>query len=74
MLETITNGIKTATTVGIQFIALAIILQIIFGGNVPFIGGDVVGTIIGIVNQLGAQGLVGLVAAVVLFKIFEGNK
>jgi len=70
MVKQITGWMKDATEVGVSFIALAIVLQIIFGGTVPFVGGDIIGTITGIVAQLGAQGLVGLVAAAVLYKIF----
>jgi len=73
MLKEVTGWIKAATEVGVSLIALAIVLQIIFGGTVPFVGGDIIGTITGIVAQLGAQGLVGLVAAGVLYKIFTKN-
>ena len=69
MLDQIKGWMKEATEIGIALISLAIVLQIIFGGTVPFIGGDVIGTITGIVAQLGSQGLVGLVAAAILYKI-----
>jgi hypothetical protein len=71
MLDKIVGWIKAGTDAGIALIALTIVLQIIFGGTVPFIGGDIIGTITGIVAQLGAQGLVGLVAAAVLYKLFN---
>ena len=70
MLDKINNWIKAGTETGVALIALAIVLQVIFGGTVPFIGGDIIATITGIVAQLGAQGLVGLVAAAVLYKLF----
>lgn len=69
MMEQIKGWMKEATEVGISLIALAIVLQIIFGSVVPFVGGDIIGTITGIIATLGAQGLVGLVAAAVLYKI-----
>lgn len=71
MLKDIVGWIKAGTEAGVALIAFAIVLQVIFGGTVPFVGGDVIGTITGIVAQLGAQGLVGLVAAAVLYKIFK---
>lgn len=71
MLKQVVGWISEATQAGVALIALAIVLQVIFGGTVPFIGGDIIGTITGIVAQLGAQGLVGLVAAAVLYKIFN---
>jgi hypothetical protein len=48
---------------------LANVLQVVFGGFVPFLGGDVIGTIIGIVHQLGDAGLVGLISAAILWKL-----
>ena len=69
MLDQVKGWMKEATEIGVALIALTIVLQVIFGGTVPFIGGDVIGTITGIVAQLGSQGLVGLVAAAILYKI-----
>jgi len=71
MLKQVVGWMKEATEAGVALISLAIVLQIIFGGTVPFIGGDIIGTITGIVATLGSQGLVGLVAAAVLYKIFQ---
>ena len=71
MLDKIVGWMKDATEAGVALIALAIVLQVIFGGAVPFIGGDIIGTITGIVAQLGSAGLVGLIAAAILYKIFN---
>jgi hypothetical protein len=71
MLQNVVSWTKQLTEAGVAIIALAIVAQIIFGAAVPFIGGDIIGTITGIVATLGAQGLVGLVAATVLYKIFQ---
>ena len=70
MLDKILSGVRGATEAGVSLIGLAIVLQVVFGGSVPFLGGDVIGTIIGIVSQLGAAGLVVLISAVVLWKLF----
>ena len=71
MLDKITSGVSAATAVAMSLIGLAIMLQIVFGGSVPFLGGDVIGTIIGIVSQLGDAGLVGLISAAVLWKLLS---
>ena len=71
MLDKILRWVSGATEAGISLIALAIVLQIIFGGTVPFLGGDVVGTVIDLISQLGNAGLVGLIAAVLLWKLFD---
>jgi hypothetical protein len=71
MLDKITSGVAAATAIGISLISLAIVLQVVFGGSVPFLGGDVIGTIIGIVHQLGDAGLVGLISAGILWKLLS---
>ena len=71
MLDKILRWVSGATEAGVSLIGLAIVLQVVFGGSVPFLGGDVIGTVIGIVGQLGAAGLTGLIAAAVLWKLFD---
>lgn len=70
MFDTIIDSFKKLTEAGLALIALAIVLQVIFGGSVPFVGGDVIGTITVIVDKLGAQGLVGLAAVAVIYSLF----
>jgi len=70
MLDQIVKWMKAGTEAGITLIALAIVLQVIFGSVVPFVGGDVIGNITGIVSALGAQGLVGLASIAVIYAIF----
>ena len=70
MLNEIPKWIRTITEAGIALLALAIVVQIMFGAAVPFVGGDVVGSITSIVAALGAQGLVGLAAVAVIYSIF----
>jgi|TARA_B100000287_G_scaffold327107_1_gene311518 hypothetical protein len=62
---------KQITELGMAIIALGVVLQIIFGATVPFLGIDIVGAIVGIVNKLGSEGLVGLVAVWILWGIFS---
>ena len=73
MLDKITSGVAAATAIAMSLIGLAIMLQIVFGGSVPFLGGDVIGTIIGIVQQLGNAGLVGLISAGILWKLLSSD-
>ena len=68
--DEVVKWIKKMTEAGIALVALAIVLQILFGKVVPFIGGDVIGSITGLVAALGAQGLVGLAAVGVIYAIF----
>ena len=70
MLDQILGAVKKLTEIGIALIALGIVMQVIFGKDVPFVGGDIIGHVINIVAMLGAQGLVGLVAVGVIWAIF----
>lgn len=71
-LDNIKGWARSITDLGIVAIALVVVLQILFGGaGVPFFSGiDVVANITGMVNSLGSQGLVGLVAVLVLYWAF----
>jgi hypothetical protein len=71
MLKNITGWIKELTSAGVALIALAVVVQVIFGATAAFLPGDVVGSIIGIVGQLGGANLVGLVAVVLLYTLFN---
>jgi hypothetical protein len=62
MLEQISGWIKQVTNIGLGLIALGVVLQILFGAAVPFLGLDVVGSVVTLVKALGSEGLVGLVA------------
>jgi hypothetical protein len=74
MLSMAKDWLKEILDLGIVVIAVAVILQLIFGAAVPFVGGDVVANVISLVNALGSQGLVGLVALGVLVWSFNKGK
>ena len=70
MVDKVLGWIRQLTDVGLSLIALGVVLQIIFGAAVPFLGIDVMGSVVGLVKQLGGEGLVGLVAIWVLWGIW----
>ena len=71
MLDKALGWIRSLTELGLAVIALGVVLQIIFGATVPFLGIDVVAAVISLVKQLGAEGLVGLVSVWVLWGIYS---
>ena len=71
MLEKATGWIKSLTEAGLALIALGVVLQILFGAAVPFLGLDVVGSVTSLVKTLGSEGLVGLAAIWVLWGIYS---
>jgi|TARA_R110002020_G_scaffold379216_1_gene590376 hypothetical protein len=71
MLDKIMRGADGAIDVGIKLISLSIVLQIIFGNQVAFLTGDVIGSILDIVWTLGNAGLAGIIAAVIIWKLLD---
>ena len=59
------------THISVMLLTLGIVWGVLCGNAVPFIGGDVVGNIVGVVNQLGGAGLAGLIALAVIFWLFR---
>ena len=73
MFDQMIGYVKKLTEAGVALLALGIVMQVIFGNVVPFMGGDIVGNITAIIASLGAQGLVGLVAVGVIYAILSKN-
>ena len=71
MVEKVLGWIRSVTEIGLALIALGVVLQIIFGCAVPFLGIDVVGSVVALVKQFGSEGLVGLVSIWVLWAIYS---
>ena len=71
MFDQIIGNVKKLTEASVALLALGIVMQILFGKVIPFVGGDIVGNITAIIASLGAQGLVGLVALGVIYAIWQ---
>tara|TARA_B000000460_G_scaffold112175_1_gene78719 strand:- start:489 stop:710 length:222 start_codon:yes stop_codon:yes gene_type:complete len=71
MLDKAIGWIRSLTEAGLALIALGVVAQIIFGAAVPFIGLDIVGSVVALVKELGSEGLVGLAAIWVLWGIYS---
>ena len=59
------------THISVMLLTLGIVWQVLFGAAIPFIGGDVVGNILGLITQLGNAGLIGLIALVIVVWLFR---
>ena len=71
MVDKVLGWIRQLTELGLAIIALGLVLQVIFGAAVPFLGLDIVGSVVALVKQFGSEGLVGLVAVWVLWGIYS---
>ena len=73
ILTKIGSWTNKLTEIGISVIALGIVLEVLFGGvGIPFWNNiSVVDNIMGILGNLNAEGLLGLVGAFVLIHILK---
>jgi hypothetical protein len=69
-LNTVKAWIGALTEVALMLLALGIALALLAGPQVPFLG-NVVGNIIGLVKELGSNGIVGLIALGVILWLFS---
>ena len=70
MLDTIKSWLKQVTEVGLLLIAAAVVLEIIFGSTVPYIGIGILDNIIAITAKLGQDGLIGIIAIGIILWLF----
>tara|TARA_B100000686_G_C16279356_1_gene708039 strand:- start:46 stop:267 length:222 start_codon:yes stop_codon:yes gene_type:complete len=62
MIDTVKNWLRQISEVGLLLIAAAVILELIFGSSVPYIGIGILDNITALASDLGEQGLVGIIA------------
>jgi|TARA_B100000470_G_C19611312_1_gene311161 hypothetical protein len=62
MLDTVKSWLRQITEVGLLLIAAAVVLEVIFGSAVPYIGVGILDNIITLTAKLGQDGLVGIIA------------
>ena len=70
-LQKATDWAKQLVQLSVSVLALAVVLQVLFGTSAAFFPVDVVGNVISITKTLGSEGLVGLVATWVLLTILS---
>lgn len=68
--DKIKNGLVQVVEVGLLLIALGIVLQVLIGPKLVFIG-DVVANLLALIKALGDSGLVGLIAIAIIMWLFS---
>ena len=66
-MDTVKNFLRGIMDVALVVIPLSVVLGIIFGPQVPFIGNAVIGNISSLVYDLGGGGLVGIITLGILY-------
>lgn len=72
-LDEIKKWLGEITEIFLLLIALGITVEILFGNPVPFFG-NVVPNLTGLLNSLGENGLVGLVALGIILYLFHRKR
>ncbi len=68
ILDQIRRWIAQLTIVALALVPLAIVLQVLFGKEVPFVP-DAVGNLVGLINSFD-QGFIGLIALAIVIWLF----
>ena len=69
MMEKVKKWIAQVTELGLLLIALAIVLDVLVVGELPFFGG-VGNELINLIDTLGDNGIVGLIAVAIILWLF----
>ncbi len=72
-LQEVKKVLGEITEIALLLVALGVVIEILFGQSVPFFGG-IVGNLTLLLNTLGENGLVGLVALAIILFLFYRKK
>ena len=70
MLDTVKSWLRQVSEVGLLLIAAAVVLEIIFGSPVSFIGMSILSNITALTRELGEQGLVGIISIAIIIWLY----
>ena len=71
MMDNAKNFLRSVMDLAMVVIPLSVVLGVIFGPAVPFIGADVIDNISALVRYLGGGGLVGIITLGILYALFR---
>jgi hypothetical protein len=72
-IDTLKEWVGALTELGLMLLALAIVLALLIGSNLPFFG-SVTANIMSWVKDLGSNGLVGLISIGLILWLFSHRK
>tara|TARA_X000000368_G_scaffold258793_1_gene204570 strand:- start:501 stop:704 length:204 start_codon:yes stop_codon:yes gene_type:complete len=56
---------------GLLLIAIAIILELLFGPSTPFLGQDIIDNLVNLIQDLGDAGVVGLISIAIIIYLWN---
>lgn len=72
-LQEVKKWLGEITEILLLFVALGVVVEILFGSQVSFFGG-VVSNLTALIGQFGEDGLVGLIALGIILYLFQRGK
>tara|TARA_B100001123_G_scaffold197295_1_gene224653 strand:+ start:440 stop:655 length:216 start_codon:yes stop_codon:yes gene_type:complete len=70
-MNTVKSFLSSVMDIAMAIIPLIVVLGVIFGDAIPFVGFDVVDNISMLINQLGSGGLIGVITLGILYALFR---
>jgi len=70
MLDTVKTWLRQISEVGLLVIAAAVVLEIIFGSPVQFVGLSILDNITALTRELGEQGLIGIISIAIIIWLY----
>ena len=71
MLDNLKSWLKEIAEIGLLLIAAGVVLELIFGSSVPFIGIGILDNITALTAQLGSDGVVGLLTVAIILGLWQ---
>ena len=74
MLSRIKQIMREIIDFGLLLIAIAIILEVLFGPSSPFLGENIIDNLVRLVNELGSEGVVGIISVAIIVYLWNRLK
>ena len=71
MISRIKQILREIIDFGLLLIAIAIILEVLFGPASPFLGKNITQNLVGLINQLGSEGVVGIISVAIIIYLWN---
>ena len=73
MIDNISNWVRSVINLALILVALGVVLQILFPQALVFIEADVTGNLIALINKFSGAGLVGMIAAGIVYYLINNR-
>ena len=71
MISKIKQIMREIIDFGLLLIAIAIILELLFGPSTPFLGQNIIDNLVGLIQDLGDAGVIGLISIAIIIYLWN---